>query len=78
MSSSDDPCPSPSFLEAYLSSDVAKIKNTAILIEVLTVISALNLNTGQRWGFLTSALISLLKVSHFDLSLLLPVFFAFA
>ena len=28
--------------------------------------------------FLTSALISLLKVSNFDLSLLLPVFFAFA
>ena len=40
----------PSFWEAYLSSDVAKIKNTAILNAFLSVISALKLNAGQRWG----------------------------
>ena len=38
------------FWEAYLSSDVAKIKNTAILNEVFSVISAFKLNAGQRWG----------------------------
>ena len=41
---------SSSFWEAYLSSNVAKVKNTAILNKVLPVISALNLNAGQRWG----------------------------
>ena len=50
VSSSGDPCPSLSFWEAYLSSDVAKIKNTAILNEVNLVIVALKLNAGQRWG----------------------------
>ena len=39
-----------SFLEAYLSSNVVKIWNTATLNEVLPVISALKLNAGQRWG----------------------------
>ena len=41
---------SPSFWEAYLSSYVAKIKNTAILNEVRLVISSLKLNARQRWG----------------------------
>ena len=41
---------SPSFWAAYLSSDVAKIMNTAIFNEVRPVISALKLNAGQRWG----------------------------
>ena len=41
---------SPSFREAYLFSNVAKIKNTAILSEVLPVTFALKLNAGQRWG----------------------------
>ena len=41
---------SPSFWEAYLSSNVAKIKNTAILNEVLSLISALKLNAGQGLG----------------------------
>ena len=38
----------PSFLEVYLSSNVAKIKNTAILKEDFPVISAWKLNAGQR------------------------------
>ena len=40
--------------------------------------SPAKLFTYKSCCFLTSALISLLKVSNFDLSLLLPVFFAFA
>ena len=40
--------------------------------------SPTKLFTYKSCCFLTSALISLLKVSNFDLSLLLPVFFAFA
>ena len=40
--------------------------------------SPTKLLTYKSYCFLTSAFISLLKVSNFDLSLLLPVFFAFA
>ena len=47
LGTSDD---SPSFWEANLSSIVAKIKNTAILNEVLPAISASKLNAGQRRG----------------------------
>ena len=40
----------PLFWEAYVSSNVSKIKKNAILNEVPPVISALKLNAGQRWG----------------------------
>ena len=38
------------FSEAYVSSNVAKIKNTATLNEVRLLIFALKLKAGQRWG----------------------------
>ena len=34
----------------YFGRNVAKIKNSAILNEVPPVVSALKLNSGQRWG----------------------------
>ena len=44
------PDASSSFWEAYLFLNATKIKNTAILNEVLPVISALKLNARQRCG----------------------------